>query len=468
MRAWRSTVAFLAMVAGFAAGAAQANPATDERNRQAMMASMRAQDASNDRAAADRAFQAGLAQQRSLGGSSGSPAPSSAGLDAMGTPLDGLAAALGSGGQSIGGPQSVVDRRSYIINRQETAEQVVARLFAEAEEGNPESAWNLGRLYYTGYAGVRRDDAEARRWFATAGERGHADALANLGYFAHEGIGGPQDEALALDATARAAAAGSTYGAGLNGLYRLSRLADGQHDPDAVANLERAADAGELFAQAALGTIVYELGVGAAENWERAAHYARLAADQGHGPSMTELARMMFVGRGVAQDERGAVAMFRRAAEAGDPAGMSFLGQLYMTGQGVPRDIAAGMDLFRRAADLGHPEAQGVYGLSLVLGQGVEENVSEGLRYIRLGAARNDPQALTVLGKMTFVGEGGITTDERQGIELLQAAAALGYQDAIETLAMDEVQDAMTRLGLASTRAPASGKGVDTVARSKG
>lgn len=183
---------------------------------------------------------------------------------------------------------------------------------------------------------------------------------------------------------------------------------------------------------------------------------------------MTELARMMFVGRGVAQDERGAVAMFRRAAEAGDPAGMSFLGQLYMTGQGVPRDIAAGMDLFRRAADLGHPEAQGVYGLSLVLGQGVEENVSEGLRYIRLGAARNDPQALTVLGKMTFVGEGGITTDERQGIELLQAAAALGYQDAIETLAMDEVQDAMTRLGLASTRAPASGKGVDTVARSKG
>lgn len=203
-------------------------------------------------------------------------------------------------------------------------------------------------------------------------------ALANLGYFAHEGIGGPQDEALALDATARAAAAGSTYGAGLNGLYRLSRLADGQHDPDAVANLERAVDAGELFAQAARGTIVYELGVGAAENWERAAHYARLAADKGHGPSMTELARMMFVGRGVAQDERGAVAMFRRAAEAGDPAGMSFLGQLYTTGQGVPRDIAAGMDLFRRAADLGHPEAQGVYGLSLMLGQGVEKTFPKG------------------------------------------------------------------------------------------
>lgn len=457
MRAWRSTVAFLAMVAGFAAGAAQADPATDERNRQAMMASMRAQDASNDRAAADRAFQAGLAQQRSLGGSSGSPAPSSAGLDAMGTPLDGLAAALGSGSQSSGGPQSVVDRRTYIIYQQETSEQMVARLFAEAEGGNPESAWNLARLYYTGYAGVPRDDAQARRWFATAGERGHAEALANLGYFAHEGIGGPQDQALALNSTARAAAAGSTYGAGLNGLYRLSGLADGQLDTVAVANLERAADAGELFAQAALGTIVYELGVGTAENWERAAHYARLAADQGHGPSMTELARMMFVGRGVAQDQREAVAMFRRAAEAGDPAGMSFLGQLYMTGQGVPNDVAAGLELFRRAADLGHPEAQGVYGLSLMLGQGVAENVPEGLRYIRLGAAQNDPQALTVLGKMTFVGEGGITSDERRGIELLQAAAALGYQDAIETLAMDEAQQAIRRLGIAQTVTPASG-----------
>ena len=149
--------------------------------------------------------------------------------------------------------------------------------------------------------------------------------------------------------------------------------------------------------------------------------------------------------------------MFRRAAEAGDPAGMSFLGQLYMTGQGVPNDVAAGLELFRRAADLGHPEAQGVFGLSLMLGQGVAENVPEGLRYIRLGAAQNDPQALTVLGKMTFVGEGGITSDERRGIELLQAAAALGYQDAIETLAMDEVQQAMRRLGIAQTVTPASG-----------
>ena len=182
---------------------------------------------------------------------------------------------------------------------------------------------------------------------------------------------------------------------------------------------------------------------------------------------MTELARMMFVGRGVAQDQRGAVAMLRRAAEAGDPAGLSFLGQLYMTGQGVPNDVAAGLELFRRAADLGHPEAQGVYGFSLMLGRGVAENVPEGLRYIRLGAAQNDPQALTVLGKMTFVGEGGITSDERRGIELLQAAAALGYQDAIDTLAMNEVQDAKTRLGMISTGAPTSGKSADTVGKSK-
>lgn len=453
------------LLAASQAAQAQWSAANDEANRQRMMASMRAQDAANDRAAADRAFQAGLAQQRSLG--SGSSSSSSSGSGGMGTPLDGLAAALGSGRQSTGGPQSVVDRRTYIIYQQETSEQVVARLFAETEGGNPESAWNLGRLYYSGYAGVPRDDAQARRWFATAGERGHAEALANLGYFAYEGIGGPQDQALALDATARAAAAGSTYGAGLNGLYRLSGLADGQLDPVAVANLERAANAGELFAQAALGTIVFELGVGTAENWERAAHYARLAADQGHGPSMTELARMMFVGRGVAQDQRGAVAVLRRAAEAGDPAGMSYLGQLYMTGQGVPNDVAAGLELFRRAADLGHPEAQGVYGFSLMLGQGVAENLPEGLRYIRLGAAQKDPQALTVLGKMTFVGEGGITSDERRGIELLQTSAALGYQDAIDTLAMDEVQDAMTRLGMTSTGAPTSGKSSNTVGKSK-
>ena len=82
--------------------------------------------------------------------------------------------------------------------------------------------WNgvklgFGRSGYTGEDG-----------FELSVPNGHAEALANLGYFAHEGIGGPQDPALALDATARAAAAGSTYGAGLNGIYRLSGLADGQ------------------------------------------------------------------------------------------------------------------------------------------------------------------------------------------------------------------------------------------------
>ena len=69
------TVGLLAMSQ---AAQAQWSAANDEANRQRMMASMRAQDAANDRAAADRAFQAGLEQQRSLGSGS-SPSSSSSG-----------------------------------------------------------------------------------------------------------------------------------------------------------------------------------------------------------------------------------------------------------------------------------------------------------------------------------------------------------------------------------------------------
>ena len=61
---------FLAGASLIAPSAALADQWTDEANRQATMSRMASQDAANDRAQADRSFQAGLASQRS-GSSSG-------------------------------------------------------------------------------------------------------------------------------------------------------------------------------------------------------------------------------------------------------------------------------------------------------------------------------------------------------------------------------------------------------------
>jgi TPR repeat protein len=428
--------AMLALAGSLCSAPASADAYTDEANRQSIMSSMRAQDAANDRASADRAFQSGLAQQRSSSG--GSSGGSSMGSSGSGTALDGLVNAMASDPLPEG-PQSVVARRTLIIQVQETPQQVVTRLTGIAS-GDPQAAFDLARLLYTGYGGVPRDDAQARRWFAVAADAGNPDAQAQVGYMARNGLGGAEDRALALAQTARAAAQGHAYGAGLNGLYRIETITDDRADPQAVANLVRAADAGHLFAQVALGTLVYELGVGTAVDWDRAAHYARLAADRGHPLALLELGRMTMTGRGVRQDLPAGAALIRRSADAGDAAGMAMYGQLLMTGQGVRQDAAAGAGWFRRAADLGNANAAGVYGMALMIGEGVPEDFETGLRYTRQGAEGNDPQAMTNLGRVLFVGQNGVPVDQARAVSLFRAAADAGFQEAVELMADPEVR----------------------------
>jgi TPR repeat protein len=61
-----------------------------------------------------------------------------------------------------------------------------------AENGDARAQSTLGLLYYRGGRGVRRDDAEALKWFRLAASRGDAVAELNLGLMYAEGRGVPQ------------------------------------------------------------------------------------------------------------------------------------------------------------------------------------------------------------------------------------------------------------------------------------
>lgn len=222
--------ALLAGMSLFAAASARADQWTDEANRQATMSRMAAQDAANDRAQADRSFQAGLASGRSSSGGSSSYGGSSGG---GGTAIDGIVNAH-SGEPLPQGPQSVVARRTLIIQIKETPAQVVARLEKEAKAGNAQSAFDLARIYWTGYGGVARNDAAARRWFGAAALAGNRDAQAQYGYMLYNGVGGAADKALGLAQLAKAAAAGDPYGGGLHALYTLDTTSN-RPQPDKVA-----------------------------------------------------------------------------------------------------------------------------------------------------------------------------------------------------------------------------------------
>ena len=67
-----------------------------------------------------------------------------------------------------------------------------------AEQGNASAQHNLGVMYSNGQ-GVRRNDAEAFRWFRKAAEQGDADAQNILGDMYLRGFGVRQDLALAQE-----------------------------------------------------------------------------------------------------------------------------------------------------------------------------------------------------------------------------------------------------------------------------
>ena len=412
-------------------GQSHADPAGDEARRQAMMADMRTSAATNDRASFDsqQRRQADAARFSGSGSAAGTASSSSSGGSSASY------AGGGSGPARSTGPQSVVATYNFTMRVQETPVQLAARLQAEAGSGNALSAYNLGRVYYTGFDGLPRDDARARRWFGEAARLGHPGAQSQFGYMLHDGIGGAVDAAAAQQWVGRAADQGDDYGEALAGFYAVA--ADGGRGgplDTAIGQLTRAADKGQLIAQATLGTLVYALGVGAAQDSGKSAHYIALAAAQGHAGSMVQLARLLLTGHGIAQDNAAGVNWLRQAVAKGDGDAMALLGQLAFTGQGMAQDNAAGAAWFKRAADAGNAKAAGQWAQLLLGGDyGVAKDEAAGARYARLSADKGDINGQMTLARCYDNGN-GVAVDMRQALFWFRKAAAQGDAGAAEAL----------------------------------
>ena len=148
---------------------ARADPASDEATRQSMMADMRSSAATNDRAnfESQQRQQADAARYSNSGNSGSSTASSGTSTSAGG---------VGTGGYRSVGPRSVVSSYTFTVRRQESSAALASRLQTEATAGNALSAFNLGRILYTGFDGIPRNDASARHWFGEAARLGHPGA----------------------------------------------------------------------------------------------------------------------------------------------------------------------------------------------------------------------------------------------------------------------------------------------------
>ena len=198
----------------------------------------------------------------------------------------------------------------------DVTDMLIATLRDLAEAGDPDAQTELGERYQGGYGGVRRDYAEAVRWYRRSADQGHALGQAFLGFMYSNGRGVQQD-----------------YG-------------------EAVRWYRRSAEQGHALGQSNLG-LMYSTGRGVQQDAAEAARWYGRSADQGHSLGQNNLGVLYRDGRGVSQNDTQAVRWFRLSADQGEALGQANLGFMYETGRGVHRDRVEAVRWYRRAADQG-------------------------------------------------------------------------------------------------------------------
>ena len=191
-----------------------------------------------------------------------------------------------------------------------------ARTQTEAEAGDLEAAFILGRMYRDGVGGPV-DTAQARIWLRKSSDGGHVRASVLLGLMFMAGDGGPVDRDAARALLLFASAAG---------------------DDDAFYAI------GVLFAEGASSN-----GGGPPQNGPNAVFWFRAAAERGNVDGMYNLGLMYLRGMGTERSPETAYQWFLKAAEAGEPQAQFAVATMLAQGQGGPTDAKMALVWYLRA-----------------------------------------------------------------------------------------------------------------------
>jgi len=170
----------------------------------------------------------------------------------------------------------------------------------------------------------------------------------------------------------------------------------------ALKDLSAAAESGSAEAEQLLGHMYY-MGVGVAQDFDKALEWHKKAASKGETESQYVIGTMYYSGKGVAQDYRVAMQWLLKAGDHGHVDAQYILGAMYFTGKGTPQDYQRSVIWFRRAAEHGHAEAQRLLGMMHLYGiGGVQKDNVIAYMLWNLSSASGNAEALDLrnsLGK---------------------------------------------------------------------
>lgn len=283
-----------------------------------------------------------------------------------------------------------------------------------------------------GLLSVQPDYDKAAHWNGKAAGAGIAAAQARLGFQYVQGLGLARDVAAAERLWLAAARAGEVPGQRWLGMLYAGDETGEARPAEAARWFRAAAQAGDATACVGLATLNLEGAVpggGAAEAFDLLSR----AAEGGHVGAMTMLGGLCRDGRGTARNIGAAETWFRRASARGDRDAVLLLG-LLLTDALEPPDPVSGAATFREAAEYGYPLAHYRLGLLYLSGQGVAEDAEKAFRWIEKAARLGSADACLHLGVMYAQGQ-GVEQDYALAAHWYGRAAELGSSDGLFNLA---------------------------------
>ena len=227
----------------------------------------------------------------------------------------------------------------------------------------------------------------------------------------------------------KAAEAGS-----LEAMYDLSDCyADGEgvdkNMPLAIKWVTKAADAGYVKAQAALGGAYFEGMEDLDQNYALSEKYFLLAAQKDNSEAQAALS-LLYIEM---EEYEKAMLWARKAAQMEQSMAFLALGRIYDEGLGVNVDHKEGLRWFEKAADKGDANAQNVVGNIYLNADYIDHNPSKAFKYYQMAAAQGHLDGMANLG---YCYQEGIGTDMNimSAEEWLRKAAEGGLQDAMDIL----------------------------------
>ena len=287
----------------------------------------------------------------------------------------------------------------------------VSELQREAEKGNPEAQFKLGRAYEQGKV-LPQDDTLAAKWYRKAAEQGNREAQTNLGFLYREGRGVGKNKQESVKWYRKAARQGDPRA--------MFNLGVAYYNGDGVEINDVSAYAWFLLAEAAGDTAggaaarrsetqmrpggigdgllrvaqMYEDGVDLNPDPAQAVLWYRKAAEKGVPEAEVKLAILLSRGEGVAQNYEEARSWCEALDKKGFVAGTYCLGQMYRNGLGVPKDLGAAKKMYEKAAEHGDATAMLQLGEMYWKGEGTKPDKVVAYSWMLAASYCRDPNAV--------------------------------------------------------------------------